>query len=675
MSDDEKDIFEAAAAAAGLDDEVNVSASVTSSVSAPPSVSAPIYVPQPSSSTFRTNLSSNTFPSSSTTTAASALLQPRSASKVHFGSIPPPKTPLFSSESFRNYREHIESLSDHSSIDRQQMSASLPSATSALPQASNKADIASLEARIKLMDCQLKESIRLFRLATISDPSDAGILRDNISLRTQLLEAEKRQLLQMQEISNRNRTRFPIPEDSNGVTPLKSLLEIIPRSGDLYTVLTRISAMSLAQNLSHRDVRILLINSLQGDALAFYHSMVELPLPEILTALERRFLEKDSVSTYNRKLALFKRKTGESLEQALERARFLVRHSASAFLPEDRPGREKSLVHTFLLRCVSPSTARYLSNAEEKALIEGRVLSIEELCLIAESIESLFQKDSPALDFAVENLETEQASDTEVNEVQGGILRPARLQAPSARPAPEKINPTPTRMSRSRSRDPRDDRRLERQSRSRERRQSAFDSRRSSSVEPRDVHMSSPTRSERPRSFSRPSSASRSFSSTQRRAGGYDFRPDYERRNSLPPRYEQPYRSMSAIPRSVLPPASYWPPMTNTQDRDSYPRDSRRQRPPRYWQGPPPPIHYWDRQWLGHPFVDQRIYCAHPHMNQWGGRQSGYPQARGSNPRSRQNRFQDGERPPFGRDGSMRNHQKNAAAGARGFQARRHLQI
>ncbi len=491
MSDDEKKLFEAAAAAAGLDDEVNISANATPSVSATPSLSAPIYVSQPTSSPFRAKPTYKSLLSTSTTTAAPTLPPPPSStSKVRFGSIPPATTPLFSSESFKNYHENIESLSDHSSLQEGKlMSASLPSATSALPQASDKQDIDSLEARIKLMDCQLKESIRLFRLATISDPSDAGILRDNISLRTQLLEAEKRQLLQMQEISHQNRTRFPIPDDSSEVTPLKSLLEIIPRCGDLYTVLTRISSMSLALNLSHRDIRILLINSLQGDALEFYHSMVELPLPEILTALERRFLEKDSVSTYNRKLALFKRKSGESLEQALERARFLIRHSASAFLPEDRPGREKSLVHSILLRCVSPSTARYLSNAEEKALIEGKVLSNKELCLIAESIESLFHKDSPAVESVVENIEAEQVTETEVNEVHGGNLRMARFQSPLSRPVPETLSTSPTRISRSSSRDPHDDRRLECQSCSPVRRQSSFASFRSSSMEPGGGHM------------------------------------------------------------------------------------------------------------------------------------------------------------------------------------------
>ncbi len=225
--------------------------------------------------------------------------------------------------------------------------------------------------------------------------------------------------------------------------------------------------------------------------------MVELPLPEILTALERRFLEKDSVSTYNRKLALFKRKSGESLEQALERARFLIRHSASAFLPEDRPGREKSLVHSILLRCVSPSTARYLSNAEEKALIEGKVLSNKELCLIAESIEALFHKDSPAVESAVENIEAEQVPETEVNEVHGGILQPAYFHSSSTKPVPEITNTTPTRMSRSSSRDPHDDRCLERRSRSEERTQSSFASFRSSSMDPGGGHMSLPTHTDR----------------------------------------------------------------------------------------------------------------------------------------------------------------------------------
>ncbi len=609
--DKDKQLLDEAAAFAGLTDDVTIpvtSAPIPStSSSLPDPILKTVTTTAPS---FRHSLGQGVQFSTNKTLFGTPVTSPYNR-----------RSSLYTGDHFSRYRD-VEVLSEESSLIDHAPPPMPSSSRTGLPQVGGPTDISQLEEKIRLLDLQLKDSLRLYELATHADASDAHVLRENIALRTQLLESQRKNLTTMQEISMQNRTKFRLPKDDpTKTTPLKALLELIPKSSDIFTLLTRISSMAMAQNLSHRDIRILLINSLQGEALQVFCSMANFSVPEIFAALEKRFLSPENLSSYNTKLAHFKRKSDETIVQALERAKYLVRKSSSAYLPEDRAGREKSLIHNILLRIVAPGTARYLANSEEKALIEGRVLTIEELVLCAEQLECLSTKDTSTVDFSVENIETKgESDDPEVNVASHGILRPPVLQAPESKTLPQKPS-LPQRMSRSRSRDPRDERRLERQSRSRERRQDFVRNRRSSSMTGNDVHMTSPTRDDKRRQFSRPTSVPRYYDDRPRTNMGYDYRPRFSGFSRNLPEPTPPRTRYVAPPETMTYPVShYWePPMNNNRSRfygNSQGRMSRN------WQGPMRHMQYMDRQAGGPPFLEttgplvQRFFFP-PYIQQW----------------------------------------------------------
>ncbi len=678
MDSDEKKIFDAAAAAAGLDDNVKDEHPPVSTSSSLSSLK-PSLITTPAPSFSNTNLG-----------ATKKITFGESKLKIPLGGFKNTAQPSFSGESFSRYRDmERESLSEDSIL----AASARPSRrvyhssehSSALPGSMSKESIQNLQEQIRMLDIQLRESIRLYKLSQHEDPTDAEVMREHIALRTNILEGHKKSLHSMEEIQARNSHRFPIPVlDCGGHTPLKSLLELIPRSNDIYTILVRISETSMNQKLSHSDIRTLLINSLQGDALEVFRSMHDCPLQEVMDALERRFLAKDSISSYNRKIAHFARKKNESLEQAIERARLLIRNSAAAYLPSDRAGRERSLIHSILLRCISSASAQYVSHCEESALKEGKVLTIDELCQIAESIESLTSKDSPSVEFSVENIEPSEEATAEINEATPGILRPATLQAPTPKPEPRRQQTTQDRRTRSRSRDPRDERRMDRESRSRERRHNILQNRRSASFSARDVDMTSPPRNERSLSSSRPPPSDRRVQDVRQRRPQSDFRPKYDFGRPTPsafipqmPRYQAP--SPADMP---YPAAPYWPQQGTRSGRPPFQEGYRGQYPTRNgWQEAGRPMYYTDRRDRGPPFIEtsgpliQRVYCSPPLYLQQSHRNdrrfgNGARFERQLEPRNFRGRYDGRSGRDYGRSGSPRRQGNGRASGSWGSNPR-----
>ncbi len=333
----------------------------------------------------------------------------------------------------------------------------------------NFSDISSNDAiqrmsrEIESLRHSLNEVLTLRTVIDSTDHRNKTLLEESIAMKLSDIERIKTELEKMKTLRTTHNTRFPLPPDnlSRSKNTLKSLLEMIPRhSPDLFTLLTRVSETAVNQGLSHSDVKTVLVNTLTGDALHLYRSMSSHPLPDIISALERRFLAPHSISYYTSQLSSFKREKNERLEQTLERARFLIRESSKGYAPEDQIGRERSLCHSILMQSVSPHVANWLSLQEEKHLRKGQILSIQELIGLAEDAEAL--SDSKHSHTGVENVEAT------VNETTG-ILRPARLRLPRS-PTPRRDGRDPSR-SRARSvESSRDERRYSQNSRSRERR-------------------------------------------------------------------------------------------------------------------------------------------------------------------------------------------------------------
>ena len=614
----EKDEFlDAAAAAAGLLDPPE--STTTAPTLTTTTAIGTTAIPAPSTTTKTTY----TLPSFPSLGGVKFKMPPVSTPQAPRGGFP---IPSYAGDSFKKYRDPILgddlseiSLDMHKSEHRPR-SAPLPPG---LPQLNQSTHMDSLQRKIKLLELQLQDTVSLYRLCQMDeDPSE---MRESIAHKSQALESEKTRLKLMREIQAQNGHRFPIPPDPGGTTPLKSLLDLAPKTNDLFTILTRVSLTATAQRLSHADIKIILVNVLQGDHLRAFKSMSDLPVPEIVDSLAKRFLRSESVATFNRKLALFQKEPSETLEQALERARILVRQSNCAYLPEDRKGREKSILHSVLMRSVSERTANYLANCEEKALNEGRVLTNDELVDIADSIETITTPVKPTgtVEFSVDNIEQVNDEDAEINAVSPGILRPAKLQAPRSSTS-QSPGPDRTRMDRSLSRDNREERRRDFRSRSRDRRDNLLRERRSSSSyaprQSRETPMDTSSTGEsrgsyvrRGQSFPPSPFSPPPYNESFRRPPSFTNRPPTRQPLAREQQYPQEQRVRYAYESPPVP----YPPYAGYFPRDQ-PRSFRDNRWDRQYAMPP----QYDPYFRGPPFLEtegpivQRLWCSRPFITQ-----------------------------------------------------------
>ncbi len=341
-------------------------------------------------------------------------------------------------------------------------------------------DMQGLADAIEQLRHGINDALTLRHLAGTADPHNARLLTESIAAKQAILNMNKARFEKMQQLRETRNSRFVLPPDNGRFSKIKNLLDLVPKgSPDLNTLLTRIIETSIHQNLSHADIRTLLVNSLTGEPLKVYQSMRDKPLQHLFNTLEVRFLPPDTVSFYTSQLHNFARDPDERLDCCLERARYLIRQSASAFDEEDRPGRERTLCHSILMKVVHKNVQSWLSLQEEKSLRQGHVLSISELISLAEDAEALAAANPlhPEGNAMVKE-------DVELNE-SSSILKPPRLKFPTPGAA-ARTERSPSRESRGRARsveDRRDERRRQRSSISRDRRDSVVSQNRSRSTE------------------------------------------------------------------------------------------------------------------------------------------------------------------------------------------------
>ncbi len=304
---------------------------------------------------------------------------------------------------------------------------------------------------------------------SIPSANNSNDLSEAVAAKVKSIESLKEQLKRI-ENTKKKLNRFSIPKDP-GTPCRQDLMDFLPSKGgvsDLYTLLFRITCTAREQSLNHRDLRTLLVHSLSGKPLALYRSMQQSSLQEIFDALENRFLERESFSSYTSQLHAFTRNKNEGIRSAMERAQEIIRKASIPFPPEEKKARLHALAHSILLRILKPATRRYIERIEEKTLEqEGTSVPIPILIGHAEDGEVFFG-DRDVDDKTITHIDA-----AEINEVTG----------PSSRDTPK-----PLSQPRDRNRFSVDKRRQNfrdrHRSSSRERRDALLTERRTSSARP-----------------------------------------------------------------------------------------------------------------------------------------------------------------------------------------------